>query len=413
MNMVNAINQVRDQKTNSRQKSSDVNNQSEFRNIMSQNAKENQESDPVKPSASGNGKRPEISETNPVKDASNENKNADSDSAMDQTDTISKEMMAFMNFVQPEIKQIEVINKEVNFKSAEIQTLENVTGTGKEEQNSNLKLENLGKPEVNGNLMQKISESKIEIQPEEELKSVLSAGKNIQNEINPQQTKSAEIKPQETKPQETKPEMISSAKEVTISGEVEKDAKLSSAQDKAVIKQEEQTKAPQVDENLKNPEMTKTSEVIRVKVGDLQETKPADVVKQIAEKIHISNAGDNEYEIQLEPEQLGKIKVKVSFEQGQINVSLICSNGKTFNLLSENIAGLSQLIQDSTKTAVTVNVQDDNYTKDEQGQNGKQQQPQQNKQDGKDEQKSEFVDQFKLDLWEIEKLKRQYQLSSY
>jgi len=408
MNTVNAINQVKAKRTSSNQKTSDGNNQSDFRNVMNKNAKENQEPEPGKASLSGTEKRPEISETNPVKDASNENKNADSDSAMDQTDTISKEMMAFMNFVQPEIKQIEVINKEVNFKSAEIQTLENVTGKGKEEQNSNLKLENLGKPEVNGNLMQKISESKIEIQLEEELKSVLSAGKNIQNEINPQQTKSAEIKPQETKP-----EMISSAKGAAISGELEKDAKLSSAQDKAVIKQEEQTEATQVDENLKNPEMTKTSEVIRVKVGDLQETKPADVVKQIAEKIHISNAGDNEYEIQLEPEQLGKIKVKVSFEQGQINVSLICSNGKTFNLLSENIAGLSQLIQDSTKTAVTVNVQDDNYTKDEQGQNGKQQQPQQNKQDGKDEQKSEFVDQFKLDLWEIEKLKRQYQLSSY
>lgn len=154
--------------------------------------------------------------------------------------------------------------------------------------------------------------------------------------------------------------------------------------------------------------VTTEPEVITVKVGDGQTISSEKLVTEVAKNVVIKTDGNNEYELQLDPENLGKIKVKLLFEDGKLTVSLMCNNSKTANLLSEGISSLGQVIQQSTKSEVTVNVRDENYLNDNQQQQSKQNgqnQEQRNKQN-KDE--TEFVDNMKLGLWEIENLKKQF-----
>ena len=152
-------------------------------------------------------------------------------------------------------------------------------------------------------------------------------------------------------------------------------------------------------------------EIIKVKVGDMQKAGSAEFTKAVAENIEIMKNGADSYEIQLDPENLGKIKVNISFEQGQTSISLTCTNARTAGLLAENASMLAQIIQENNGTSASVNVQDESgYLSQEKGGNQNQQSHQQRQNQSSDE-NQEFSDQIKLGLWEIENLRRQYQMS--
>ena len=152
-------------------------------------------------------------------------------------------------------------------------------------------------------------------------------------------------------------------------------------------------------------------EIIKVKVGDMQKAGSAEFTKAVAENIEIMKNGADSYEIQLDPENLGKIKVNISFEQGQTNISLTCTNARTAGLLAENASMLAQIIQENNGTSASVNVQDESgYLSQEKGENQNQHSHQQRQNQSSDE-NQEFSDQIKLGLWEIENLRRQYQMS--
>lgn len=152
-------------------------------------------------------------------------------------------------------------------------------------------------------------------------------------------------------------------------------------------------------------------EMIKVKVGDMQKAGSAEFTKAVAENIEIMKNGADSYEIQLDPENLGKIKVNISFEQGQTNISLTCTNSRTAGLLAENASMLAQIIQENNGTSASVNVQDESgYLSQEKGENQNQHSQQQRQNQSSDE-NQEFSDQIKLGLWEIENLRRQHQMS--
>ena len=68
-------------------------------------------------------------------------------------------------------------------------------------------------------------------------------------------------------------------------------------------------------------------------------------------------------------------------------------------------------IQENNGTSASVNVQDESgYLSQEKGENQNQQSHQQRQNQSSDE-NQEFSDQIKLGLWEIENLRRQYQMS--
>ena len=149
------------------------------------------------------------------------------------------------------------------------------------------------------------------------------------------------------------------------------------------------------------------TDVITVKVGDGQTISSEKLVTEVAKNITIKTDGKNEYELQLDPENLGKIKVKLLFEDGKLSVSLLCNNSKTANLLSEGISNLGQAIQQNTKSEVTVNVSEESYLNDNNQQDKHNSQNQQQQRDRKQDE-TEFADTMKLGLWEIENLKKQF-----
>lgn len=157
------------------------------------------------------------------------------------------------------------------------------------------------------------------------------------------------------------------------------------------------------------PVKTNELEVVKIKVGDGQQISSEKLIDEVAKNIILKSDSSNEYELQLDPENLGKIKVKLLFEEGKLTVSMLCSNGKTANLLSEGISNLTQVIQQSTRSEVAVNVKEDNYLNNNSEQNARQNSSnQQNQNQQKGQEEPEFADQIKLGLWEIENLKKQF-----
>lgn len=154
---------------------------------------------------------------------------------------------------------------------------------------------------------------------------------------------------------------------------------------------------------------TNDLEVVKVKVGDGQQVSSEKLIEEVAKSVILKADSANEYELQLDPENLGKIKVKLLFEEGKLTVSMLCSNGKTANLLAEGISNLTQAIQQSTRSEVAVNVKEDNYLNNNSEQNARQNNSnQQNQNQQKNQDDTEFADQMKLGLWEIENLKKQF-----
>lgn len=161
--------------------------------------------------------------------------------------------------------------------------------------------------------------------------------------------------------------------------------------------------------NSTKSEKAEPVETIKIKVGDAQEVSSENLIKEISKNVVIKAEKSNEYELQLDPENLGKIKVKLLFEDGKLTVSMLCSNSKTANLLSEGISSLGQAIQQNTKSEVTVNVREENYLNNNQNQQkGQNSSNQQNQNQQNHREDTEFADQVKLGLWEIENLKRQF-----
>lgn len=158
-----------------------------------------------------------------------------------------------------------------------------------------------------------------------------------------------------------------------------------------------------------NPLKTNDLEVVKIKVGDGQQVSSEKLIEEVSKSVILKADSSNEYELQLDPENLGKIKVKLLFEEGKLTVSMLCSNGKTANLLAEGISNLTQAIQQSTRSEVAVNVKEENYLNNNSEQNERQNSSnQQNQNQQKNQDDTEFVDQMKLGLWEIENLKKQF-----
>lgn len=91
------------------------------------------------------------------------------------------------------------------------------------------------------------------------------------------------------------------------------------------------------------------------------------------------SAGRTELEIQLEPEHLGKISIKVMTEDSQTVISLCCSEEKTRYLLAQNARELGAIMENNLGTApqILVEKQAADYLQRENHQGGQQQQEQQ------------------------------------
>ena len=208
------------------------------------------------------------------------------------------------------------------------------------------------------------------------------------------------------------------AQDIRLNQDMKHSAEADAKPEIQVTEKKSESDSEASDSNLNNDlsamnraQKSEQPEIIKVKVGDMQKAGSAEFTKAVAENIEIMKNGADSYEIQLDPENLGKIKVNISFEQGQTNISLTCTNARTAGLLAENASMLAQIIQENNGTSASVNVQDESgYLSQEKGENQNQHSHQQRQNQSSDENQG-FSDQIKLGLWEIENLRRQYQMS--
>ena len=153
---------------------------------------------------------------------------------------------------------------------------------------------------------------------------------------------------------------------------------------------------------LQTVQSTSKGDVIQVKVADVLPLNNNEAIDNLADKIIVH--GNNEFDLQLEPEDLGKIHIKLAFENGETKVSILCSTQKALEALNGSTDKLAAILENRTgnTTFVQVNQNDEQtYRQDYQQQNGREQNYQgderKNKRD-KNEKSTDFLDQMRLGL---------------
>lgn len=117
----------------------------------------------------------------------------------------------------------------------------------------------------------------------------------------------------------------------------------------SVVKPEQEIKEPIF--SSEHRQVYRTAEAMRVE-------RPEEIPQKLSEQLLIKTAeGVNEFEIQVEPEHLGKIAIKVVYEQGQTTVLIACSEKKTQELLGQHARELGNVMERNLGEETTVYVE--------------------------------------------------------
>ena len=119
-------------------------------------------------------------------------------------------------------------------------------------------------------------------------------------------------------------------------------------------------------------------------------------------------SGKQEFELQLEPQHLGKLAIKVTYEAGRTAVSIVCSSAKTLEAMAQNAKEIGSILDArlGTETAIVVDRAEVDYLDqyNEQNQKENQSQEQENgRQEAKGSEKEnqehmDFLQQLRLGL---------------
>lgn len=156
----------------------------------------------------------------------------------------------------------------------------------------------------------------------------------------------------------------------------------------------EQTAQAPVAQTQPEVQVVKQEEPVRMYVPQ-PEALPEKVADQLLAKI---SEGVQEFEIHIEPANLGKIAVKILYQEGQATISIMCSEKRALDVLGRNAGELGQVIEKNLggTTTIIVDKQESDYLnqqKDENQQNGQDAQQNQQK-ESKNEQSPEEAEQF-------------------
>lgn len=124
-------------------------------------------------------------------------------------------------------------------------------------------------------------------------------------------------------------------------------------------------------------------------VKDIEQL-PEQLTKQLEHQIL---AESREMELQLEPANLGKIAMKISYESGKASISLVCSNSNTLKVLSQQAEHMGVLIEKhlGNPTEVYVEKQNDDQWSQQNGE----QRDNQNSQQQREEQERRYYKKLK------------------
>lgn len=74
--------------------------------------------------------------------------------------------------------------------------------------------------------------------------------------------------------------------------------------------------------------------------------EPEELPKELAKELLVrTEAGQNQFEIQINPEHLGKIVVRVMYEEGVSTVSILCSEKRTMELLAQSAREIGSVME--------------------------------------------------------------------
>lgn len=116
--------------------------------------------------------------------------------------------------------------------------------------------------------------------------------------------------------------------------------------------------------------------------------------------------GRREFEIQLLPKNLGKLLIKVSYEAGKTAVSILCTDTKTMQAISQNARELGNIMEThlGTQTQVVVDKNASDYLEQHQSDGGQAQDQREDRQPGRRQRESrengniDFLQQLRLGL---------------
>lgn len=137
---------------------------------------------------------------------------------------------------------------------------------------------------------------------------------------------------------------------------------------------------------------------VTVKAENAKELE-ANLSDQIIKQIH---TGKKELEVQLDPQNLGKIHIKVSYEENQVSVSVVCSENKTLKMLSHSAGDLGNILESNIERPVQIFVdkQEANYLNNQQEQGNGGQQQQQHQESRQEEKQEDFIQKLRLGILE-------------
>lgn len=135
--------------------------------------------------------------------------------------------------------------------------------------------------------------------------------------------------------------------------------------------------------------------------------QPEEVPEKILDQILVKTSeGIKEFEVQLEPYDLGKIMIRVAFGKEAATVSIVCTEPKTMELMAKNARDLGAIMEERLGNPTTIVVEDKEASYLEQrnqnnggnaGQNSEQNSEKQNQKSRQDE-GADFLQQLRLGL---------------
>lgn len=141
----------------------------------------------------------------------------------------------------------------------------------------------------------------------------------------------------------------------------------------------------------------------RVQVAEPEEI-PEKVLNQLLAKM---TEGVREFEIQLEPQDLGKILIKVAFGKEAASVSIVCTEQRTMELMARNARDIGAIMSNNLGSPTTIVVEDKEPGYLEQHNQGnsqgnaeqnQEQQKERQEQKGQEKESLDFLQQLRLGL---------------
>ena len=194
------------------------------------------------------------------------------------------------------------------------------------------------------------------------------------------------------------------AKDVQVT--VQKGAESQNADDGQQTNLKEQGATDGADAAALQRTVTKGEETVLVKVGETLQPAEPKAADQLADSVLVKvQENTNEYELQLSPQELGKIKIKLVLEDGRISISMFCENQKAADLLGLTSARLKGIIEERTGSEAYVEVQKEDanpYSEQEKENSNSRGYDESRRQDKKHDNAADFMQQLRLGLIDLE-----------